>query len=29
MIESANLLASKTWHIQHAHLVIAAMRRFA
>lgn len=29
MIESANLLASKTWHIQRAHLVIAAMRRFA
>lgn len=29
MIESAALLGSRRWHIQRAHLVITAMRRFA
>ena len=29
MVESAAKLSSKRWHIQRAHLVITAMRRFA
>jgi deoxyribodipyrimidine photolyase-related protein len=29
MVESTGKLASKTWHVQRAHFVIASMRRFA
>jgi deoxyribodipyrimidine photolyase-related protein len=29
MVESLALLSSKRWHVQHAHFVIASMRRFA
>ena len=29
MVESTAKLASKHWHVQRAHLVIASMRRFA
>jgi len=29
IVESASKLASKRWHVQRAHLVVASMRRFA
>ena len=29
LVESAAKLASRPWHVQRAHLVIAAVRRFA
>jgi len=29
LVESAGKLASANWHVQHAHFVIASMRRFA
>ena len=29
LIESSAKLASKRWHVQRAHLVVASMRRFA